>query len=61
MKYSAPDFERVAVEVNTIFASYPVTGCMMDEGEGEMYNALCEYHTYESAGLSFMCYSTYNK
>lgn len=64
MKYTAPDYEVVRLQVSDAFAGYP-TGCPHDEYEA--YTKPCTsadsnyvYMDYLEMGWGDGCYSVYN-
>lgn len=64
--YQKPDFIKVSVKVNDVFASYITTGCPQDERGIWMYTDPCEgtsnykyvESTFTGMGLAHQCYST---
>ena len=64
--YQKPDFIKVSVKVNDVFANYSSTGCPADERGMWTYTIPCEgtenYHYVEgtmvSLGLASQCYTT---
>lgn len=64
--YQKPDFIKISVKVNDVFASYTSTGCPQDEQGSWMFTEPCEgsdnYHyvenTFSGMGLGHKCYST---
>ena len=66
MKYIAPDFEVVQLQVSSLFASYdPEAGCPADESIS--YTVPCTsadpnyiYSIFTDKGWDYGCYSTSN-
>jgi len=64
--YQKPDFIKVSVKVNDVFASYVSTGCPEDERGAWVYTIPCEdtpsyeyvESTFTGMGLGHQCYST---
>lgn len=68
MNYSSPDYEKVSLLIEDIFASYGATGCPADERGEWVYTHPCDgadrvwepKSTFISEGLDHQCYSSYN-
>lgn len=66
--YQKPDFIKVSVKVDDVFANYDATGCPQDEFAGWQFQEPCEgtdnykyvAYTYTSMGYTYECYSTHN-
>ena len=67
--YQKPDFIKVSVKANDVFAPYGTGGCPENEYELENFTIPCtpsdpnysvSYDTYTGMGYSYMCYSALN-
>lgn len=66
--YQKPDFIKVSVKVDDVFANYDATGCPEDEGAFWQYTIPCEgtdeydyvQGTYTGIGFAHQCYSSLN-